>query len=88
MDLPPPTHPRKTIHSFKLQAYLRDIAGLVPDNCNKVEYHNQASHNLFAGGGSCLQFVKNAISMKQNKTRPACMHVHFDRESLQLPLDS
>lgn len=34
------------------QAYLRDILGSVPDHRNKASYH------LFAGGLSCLQFVK------------------------------
>lgn len=80
--------PRKTIHSLKLQAYLKDIAGSVPDHCDRVEYCNQASHNLSAGRGSHLQFVKNAVSVKQNETRHACVRVHFDRENLQLSLDS
>ena len=46
-----------------LQAYFRDIVGLVPD------HHKKVSHNLFAGGGSCLQFVKTATSMKCNEAK-------------------
>lgn len=54
-----------------VQAYLRDFVGLIPD------HHNKAHHNLFADGGSCLQFAKNTISVKcnnakHNKTRYAC----------------
>lgn len=39
----------------------------VPDHCNK------ARCNLFAGGGSWLQFVKNTKSEKYNKMRYACI---------------
>ena len=46
------------------------------------EYCNKMSHNVFAGGGSCLQFVKkkSVVSMKYNnvkcnKTRYACSQV-------------
>ena len=35
-----------------VQAYLGAIAGSVPD------HHSTVSHNLFAGGGSCPQFIK------------------------------
>ena len=57
---------------MKLEAYLGDIAVQVPGQCNKE------IHNLFAGGGFCLQFEKNATSMKHNKgklkkTRYACI---------------
>lgn len=34
-----------------MQAGLGDTAALVPD------HRNTASHNLVAGGGSCLRFV-------------------------------
>lgn len=43
-----------------IRAYLGDIADSFPDQRNKV------SHNPFGGGGSCLQFVKNAASVKLN----------------------
>lgn len=33
-------------------AYPRDTVGSVPD------HHNKASHNPFAGGGSCFPFAK------------------------------
>ena len=49
-----------------MQAYLRDIAGSVPGPRNKV------SCNLFAGGRSCLQLIKNATPVKHNKMRCAC----------------
>lgn len=45
---------------------LRDTVGSFPDHLNK------ASCSLFAGGGACLQFVKNAMLAKLNKTRRAC----------------
>lgn len=50
---------------FLIEAYLRDIAGLVPDR------HNKARRNPFARGGSCLQFVKNHI-YKCNKAKCVC----------------
>lgn len=53
---------------YTVQADLRDIADLVPDHCSKVS-HNKASCNPFAGGGSCLRFVKNTISVKSNKVK-------------------
>lgn len=47
-----------------IQAYLRDIAGMVPDQGNKATY------NLFALGESCLQFVKkNTTSVKCNNAK-------------------
>lgn len=33
------------------------------------ESHNKASCNPFAGGGSCLRFVKNTVSVKSNKVK-------------------
>lgn len=49
------------------QRYGRDIPGSVPGRLNK------ASHNLLAGGGSCLRFIKrNATCVKHTKTRYAC----------------
>lgn len=47
---------------YKVETYLRDIAGSMPDQHNKVNY------NLFAGGGFWLQFVKNT-SVKHNKVK-------------------
>lgn len=49
----------------QLQAHLADIAGSVP------EHHNKASITIkqveiFAGEGSCLQFVKNATAKCSN----------------------
>lgn len=49
-------------------AYPRDTVGSVPD------HHNKASHNPFAGGGSCFPFAKekkkkNATSMKHNEAK-------------------
>ena len=46
-----------------IQAYLGAIAGLVP------YHHNKVSHNLFAGGGPCLQLVQHATSVKHNKAK-------------------
>lgn len=43
--------------------YLGDIVGLIPDHGSKV------SHNLFAGGGSPLQFINNAPSVKCDKAK-------------------
>lgn len=62
------SHPQKML----IQAYLGDIAALVPDHRNKASTANKASHNPFAGGGSYLQFVKNASIVKSNKMRYAC----------------
>lgn len=56
------------LQDIELQAYLVDIAGLVPDLCNKV------SHNLFVSGESCLQFVKNVTSVKCNKAKSSKMN--------------
>ncbi|KAM5253389.1 uncharacterized protein RBU33_024996 isoform 2-T2 [Hipposideros larvatus] len=39
--------------------------GFIPPQASK--YCNKASCNLFAGGGSCHQFVKNSTSVKHNK---------------------
>lgn len=50
---------------FLIEAYLREIAGLVPDHRNK------ARRNPFAREGSCLQFVKNHI-YKRNKAKYVC----------------
>lgn len=50
------------LQELVVQAYLGDIPGSVSDHCNK------GSYNLFAGRGSCLQFVNNT-SMKCNKVR-------------------
>lgn len=45
-----------------------EVVGLVPD-------HNKANNTIkwlvIFGGGSCLQFVKNAVSVKYNKIRYA-----------------
>lgn len=46
-----------------MHAYLGDIVGSFPDQ------HNKASPNLFVGGRSLLQFVKNATSVKHNKVK-------------------
>lgn len=44
---------------IRVQAYLRDIMGSVPDHTIKRVLHCiKASRNLFASGGSCLQFAK------------------------------
>lgn len=53
-----------TDQSFQLQAYLRDTEGSV------LDHHNKASYNLFAGGGYCLQFVRNATSERAIKQSP------------------
>lgn len=58
-----------TLHSAgRPQRY----CGFVPDHCSKVS-HNKASCNPFAGGGSCLRFVKNTISVKSNKVKHSTM---------------
>lgn len=54
------------------QAQLGDIAGSVPNYCNRV------NHNLFTGGGPCLEFVQKVTPVKHNKakynkTRYACI---------------
>ena len=46
-----------------------DISGLVPDHHNKVTITRKRVIIFFAGGGSCLQFVKNATFAKYNKMR-------------------
>ena len=52
---------------FTLQEYFGDIVSLVPGH-----YH-KASCNLFAGGGSCLQLVKNATFLKvSEQSVPLC----------------
>lgn len=56
-----------------LQADLRGTAGSVPHRpLQQSECRNRVSRNLFAGRRCCLQFVKNAISLKHNKTKYAC----------------
>lgn len=52
-------------------------------------YHNEVSHNLFAGGGSCLPFVKNATPVKHNKVDPNKAKCHETRDTspkILLPL--
>ena len=56
---------------FIIQEYLGDTVGSVPD------HYNKASRNLFAGREFCLEFVKNATTVKHskaqyNKMRYAC----------------
>lgn len=46
-----------------MHACLGEIVGSFPDQ------HDKASPNLFVGGRSCLQFVKNAASVKHNKVK-------------------
>lgn len=46
-----------------MQAYPGDIEGSVP------EHGNKASSNLFAVGGPCLQFVRNATSVQNHKAK-------------------
>ena len=58
--------------SWRAQADLRDIMGSVPDHHNKV---GKAGRNLFAGGGSCLQFVKNATPVKLTVARDGFMYI-------------
>lgn len=48
---------------FNVQTYLGDTAGSVPD------HHKKVSHTFFAGGGSCLQFVRNTTSVKYSKAK-------------------
>lgn len=43
---------------------------MVPDHCNKVRIVIKQV-NLFVGGESCFQFVKNTIPVKCNKTKYA-----------------
>ena len=57
-----PSDQRSGIH-IQVQAHLRDVVGLVLDHCDR------ASHNIFAGGGSYLQFVQSATSVRHNKVR-------------------
>ena len=47
----------------RVQAFLEDTVGSVPDHCS------EASCDIFAGGGSCLQLVNTPIC-EVNKTRP------------------
>lgn len=57
----------------QMQAYLEDIAGLVPDFHSKasipIKYRNKANRHPFAGERSCLQFVKHKTSVKLNKAK-------------------
>lgn len=46
------------LHSSKLQADLGDPVGSLPHYCKKGGYHNNVSHQLFAGGWARLPFVK------------------------------
>lgn len=43
-----------------MQICLGGIVDLVSDHCNKVSIIIRASHNIFAGRISCLQFAKDA----------------------------
>lgn len=58
---------------FHIQAGIRDTADLAPDQCSG-EFCNKISHNLFASGKFCFQFVSNATCMKHNKIRYAYNH--------------
>lgn len=44
------------------------IVGLVPDHSNKVSITIEQVV-IFFGGGPCLQFLKHATSVKQNKVK-------------------
>lgn len=48
---------------IQVPAYLGDIPGSV------LQHPNKPSHNLFADGGSCLQFIKNATSVGHNRAK-------------------
>lgn len=68
-----------------VQTYLGDIVRSVTD------HHNTASHNIFADGASCHQFVKNATSLKgnkvkHNKMRCACIGQRERLTTMQLVL--
>ena len=44
--------------------------GSVSNHHNKVSIAIKVSHNLFAlWGGSCLQLIKNATSVRHNKVK-------------------
>lgn len=60
----PPAH-TLTLYSCKYNTGM-PTPGLVP------VHYNKASRHLFVGEGSCHQFLKNAPSVKDNKTRYAC----------------
>lgn len=51
---------------WKLWAYLRYTTGQF--QTTTIKCHNKASGNLFAGGRSCLPFVRKATSVKGTKT--------------------
>ena len=66
-------HESETSEPAKIQPNFRDIVDSVPGHRNG----SKASCDHFAGGGSCLQFVKDATPVKcnkakHNKTRYAC----------------
>lgn len=48
-----------------MQTYLRDTASSVSDQCHKASITIKQVIIFFAGGGSFLQFVKNAVSEVQ-----------------------
>ena len=54
-----------------IHTYLGDIAGLVPDHRNKSGV-TRKRHNLYAGRGCCLKFVKNITPVKCSNMRNAC----------------
>lgn len=55
--------------SVKVLACPRDIVGSVPDYHNKVSIVVKQVVIVFAVGGYCLQFVKNAPSVMHKKAR-------------------
>ena len=63
-------YPPKGNETNIIQAYLRDIAVSV------LDHHNKMSHSIFAGGGSCLQFVKHTTFEKHNKAKGNKMPVY------------
>lgn len=61
----------KLLIGSKIQAYLGDTVGQVPEHLKK------ASPNLFGGGGSCLPFVKKQKTKKNTqKTTKKCNTCH------------
>lgn len=51
-----------------MQAYLGNIAGLVPGHHNKAQTTMKPA-TLFAGEGSCFQFVTNATSVGAQRNK-------------------
>lgn len=49
-----------SMDDLPVYAYPRDTVGSVPD------HHNKASHNPFAGGGSCFPFAKEKKKRMQH----------------------